>query len=75
MALGQLVEGKWVSNYDITQASNGEEALEILEKGLKPDLILLDMPHKAGTKMIEKIRKIWQTDQVPILWLSDKNQI
>lgn len=63
------------SKYDITQASNGEEALEIIENGLKPDLILLDMPHRAGYKFAQKIRKIWQADQVPMLWISHKNKV
>lgn len=70
-----LVQYLSQSKYDITQASNGEEALEIIENGLKPNLILLDMPHRAGYKLTQKIRKISQADQVPILWISDKNKV
>jgi PAS domain S-box-containing protein len=82
-----LIVGDWIenrqvlvqylsqSNYGITQACNGEESLAIIEKGLKPDLILLNMPHQAGYKLAQKIRKIWQSDQVPIVGLSAKNQV
>ncbi|HEY9607809.1 response regulator [Allocoleopsis sp.] len=63
------------SNYDITQARNGEEALEAIKKGLKPDLILLALLHRAGNKVTRKIRKIWQADEVPILGLSERNQV
>ncbi|HEY9831246.1 MAG TPA: PAS domain S-box protein, partial [Stenomitos sp.] len=69
-----LVQYLSQAQYDITQASNGKEALKIIESGLKSDLILLGMPYKSGYNLTQKIRKIWQTEQVPILWLSDKNQ-
>jgi two-component system sensor histidine kinase ChiS len=82
LIVGDRIENRQVlvqylsqSNYDLTQASNGEEVLEIIEKGLKPDLILLDMPHMSAYKLTQKIRKIWQADQIPILELSDKNQV
>ncbi|AFZ18724.1 response regulator [Allocoleopsis franciscana] len=81
LIIGNRIENRQVfvqylsqSKYDITQASNGEEALKIIENGLKPSLILLDMPHRGGSKVTQKIRKIWQAEQVPILWLIDKNQ-
>ena len=82
LIVGDRIENRQVlvqylsqSNYDLTQASNGEEVLEIIKKGLKPDLILLDMPHISAYKLTQKIRKIWQADQIPILELSDKNQV
>ncbi|MEP0780130.1 PAS domain S-box protein [Microcoleus sp. ZQ-A2] len=82
LIVGDRIENRQVlvqylsqSNYDLTQASNGEEVLEIIEKGLKPDLILLDMPHMSAYKLTQKLRKIWQADQIQILELSDKNQV
>lgn len=63
------------SNYDITQARNGEDALEAINKGLKPDLILLELLHRAGNQVTRKIREIWQADEVPILGVSDRNQV
>lgn len=69
-----LVQYLSQSKYDITQASNEQEVLKIIENGLKLSLILLDMPRRDSSKVTQKIRKIWQADQVPILWLIDKNQ-
>ncbi len=66
-----------LQNYHIIQASNGSEALSIIEKGLKPDAILLDvmMPHMTGYEVTQKIREKWQADEVPILLLTAKNQL
>ena len=81
LIVGDRIENRQVivqylsqSKYDITQASNEEEALKIIENGLKPSLILLDIPHRGASKVTQKIRKIWQAEQVPILGLIDKNQ-
>ena len=63
-------------NYTIVQASSGEETLELLENGVKPNLILLDimMPKMTGYEVIEQIRLNWQLDELPILLLSAKNR-
>ena len=44
--------------YDIIEASNGEEALEILNKPNQIDLVILDvnMPGMNGIQVLEKIR-------------------
>ncbi|MBD2126042.1 SpoIIE family protein phosphatase [Microcoleus sp. ZQ-A2] len=66
-----------LQNYTISQASNGLEALELLESGFKPDLILLDvmMPRLTGYEVTRKIRETWQANELPILLLSAKNQV
>ena len=66
-----------LQNYGITQASNGLEALALLESGFKPDLILLDvmMPRLIGYEVTRKIRETWQANELPILLLSAKNQV
>ncbi|HEY9834406.1 MAG TPA: SpoIIE family protein phosphatase [Stenomitos sp.] len=66
-----------LQNYSISQASNGLEALELLENGFKPDLILLDvmMPRLTGYEVTQKIRETWQANELPILLLSAKNQV
>ncbi|MDJ0714644.1 MAG: adenylate/guanylate cyclase domain-containing protein [Prochloraceae cyanobacterium] len=63
--------------YEITQASSGQEALALLERGFKPDLILLDvmMPRITGYEVIEKIRSQWQLDELPVVLLTAKNRI
>jgi len=72
-----LVNNLVINNYVITQASSGLEALEFLEKGLRPDLILLDimMPRMTGYEVTERIRASWDANELPILLLTAKNQI
>ena len=65
-----------IENYYITQASNGREALNLIETGLKPDLILLDvmMPHMTGYEVCREVRKKYSPLEMPILMLTAKNQ-
>lgn len=65
-----------LQNYAITQASNGLEALDILERGFKPDLILLDvmMPRMTGYEVCQKIREKFLPSELPIVMLTAKNQ-
>ena len=48
-----------VENYKVETASTGEEALQRIEKGLEPDLVLLDvlMPGIDGLETLEHIRQ------------------
>ncbi|WP_413164451.1 SpoIIE family protein phosphatase [Capilliphycus salinus ALCB114379] len=64
-------------HYAITQASNGEEALAIIETGYKPDIILLDvmMPKMTGYEVTQKIRERFSTTELPILLLTAKTQV
>ncbi|MEG4802259.1 SpoIIE family protein phosphatase [Microcoleus sp. ARI1-B5] len=66
-----------LQNYAITQATNGQEALEIIEKGFKPDIILLDvmMPRMTGYEVTEKLRDRFPAIDLPILLLTAKNQV
>ena len=41
-----IINSLFLENYEITQASNGLEAVNLIESGFKPDLILLDV--KSG---------------------------
>lgn len=63
-------------NYAITQATNGEEALKIIEAGLKPDIILLDvmMPKMTGYQVTQKLRESYLSTELPIILLTAKNQ-
>lgn len=49
-----------VDNYKVETASTGEEALELIQKGLRPDLVLLDllMPGIDGLQTLEELRKL-----------------
>ncbi|MGL5061315.1 MAG: ATP-binding protein [Microcoleus sp.] len=65
-----------LENYIITQASNGLEALRMIEDGFKPDLILLDvmMPRMTGYEVCREVRKKYSPLELPILMLTAKNQ-
>ena len=64
-------------NYAVVQAANGQQTLAILEGGLIPDLILLDvmMPRMTGYVVCQKIRETWPANQLPIMMLTAKNQV
>jgi two-component system, NtrC family, response regulator AtoC len=49
-----------VDNYKVETASTGEEALELVQKGLRPDMVLLDllMPGIDGLQTLEELRKL-----------------
>ena len=66
-----------LANYSIYQASSGLEALEIIENGWHPDLILLDvmMPRMTGYEVCEKIRKKFLPSELPVVMLTAKNQV
>jgi two-component system, sensor histidine kinase ChiS len=66
-----------LNHYSTIQATSGSEALSILERGLIPDLILLDvmMPHMTGYEVTQKIREHWEANELPIVLLTAKNQV
>jgi two-component system, NtrC family, response regulator AtoC len=49
-----------VDDYKVETATTGEEALQLIEKGLQPDLILLDvlMPGIDGLETLERLRQM-----------------
>ncbi|GAB4183178.1 MAG: hypothetical protein Fur006_19880 [Coleofasciculaceae cyanobacterium] len=72
-----LVNHLSLQNYEIIQATNGEEALATIENGFKPDLILLDvmMPRMTGYEVTQRLRERFPPTEVPILLLTAKTQV
>ncbi len=72
-----LVNYLSLENYTIVSATNGEEALAVIESEGKPDIILLDvmMPRMTGYEVCEKICEQYELDELPILMLTAKNQV
>lgn len=66
-----------LENYSLTLTHSPIEALELIEKGLKPDLILLDimMPQMTGYEVCQKIRQRFLANELPIVLLTAKNQV
>jgi CheY-like chemotaxis protein len=58
--------------YKVTTANSGKEALNLLSKGFKPNLILLDvlMPDMDGWEVYNKIKGITTLQSVPIAFLT-----
>ena len=72
-----LVNHLSLQNYGITQAASGMEALEIIDQGFKPDIILLDimMPKMTGYELCQKIRERFPANELPVVLLTAKNQV
>ena len=66
-----------LQRYRVTQASNGPEALSMIEHGLEPDAILLDvmMPQMTGFEVCRKLRETHPAYRLPIVMLTAKNQV
>jgi signal transduction histidine kinase len=64
------------SGHEILQASNGEEALALVEQVGKPDVLLLDvmMPKMSGYEVLERLRKNYDEKDLPVLLLTAKNR-
>ncbi|HEY9829115.1 MAG TPA: ATP-binding protein, partial [Stenomitos sp.] len=72
-----LINHLSLQNYAITQATNGIEALAMIEQGFKPDLVLLDvmMPRMTGYEVCQKLREQFPAYELPIVMLTAKNQV
>ncbi len=72
-----LINHLSLQNYAITQATNGIEALAMIERGFKPDLVLLDvmMPRMTGYEVCQKIREQFPAYELPVVMLTAKNQV
>jgi len=60
--------------YEIIVATDGETGLEAAEKHI-PELILLDiiMPDMSGFEVIEKLKTINTTKEIPVLFITGLN--
>jgi signal transduction histidine kinase/serine phosphatase RsbU (regulator of sigma subunit) len=66
-----------VNHYTVFQASNGQEALDLITKGLRPDVMLLDvmMPKMTGYEVTQKLREQFNARELPIILLTAKTQV
>ncbi|MCK5164857.1 MAG: EAL domain-containing protein, partial [Desulfobacula sp.] len=63
-----------MSDYDISVALNGAMALDIVESGTPPDLILLDimMPEMDGYEVTRRLKANEKTRQIPVIFVTAK---
>lgn len=64
-------------DYRIESAVNGTDALDILKKDEKPDLIILDvmMPGMDGYELCSRIKEDEKTRNLPVIFISARNNI
>ncbi|MCJ8268568.1 MAG: ATP-binding protein, partial [Psychrosphaera sp.] len=66
-----------MENYQLVGVESGEKALMMLKDEGPFDLVLLDimMPKISGYEVCEKLRKIWPVHELPVIFLTAKNQV
>ena len=64
-----------LGGFTVAQACTGKEALEIAV-GFMPDLLLLDvmMPEMNGPELLLELRKLKETAQTPVIFMTAKAQ-
>lgn len=73
----QLLHAVLAKDYSLRVATSGEAALTLLDQGLEPDLILLDimMPGIDGFETCRRLKQHPNSMQIPVIFLSAKNQV
>ena len=60
-----------IDDHHVETASTGEQALDLLQKGMEPNLVLLDSSfyagHRCGLEMLEGLRKLQPNIKVVML--------
>ncbi len=71
-----LLEKLSKSGYAVEGAEDGEAALQKLQNGLRPDLMLLDilMPRKNGMEVMEEVNANPVLKNIPIMIISNSGQ-
>ncbi|MFP4395350.1 MAG: response regulator transcription factor [Anaerolineales bacterium] len=63
------------AGFDVALASNGEDAVQKAPQ-MQPDLILMDvrMPRMTGYQACDALKKLPETEDIPVVFLSAKGQ-
>lgn len=71
----QLVASYLANDYDVILATDAGKALQLLEAGEHPDLILADvmMPDMSGFEFCEQLKRIEALRSVPVIFVSALN--
>jgi YesN/AraC family two-component response regulator len=62
--------------YEVRDASNGKEALQVIASGWLPDIIVTDlmMPEMDGIELINHVRNDFNTSHIPIVMITAKHE-
>jgi two-component system response regulator VicR len=68
-------EQEYPNEYEIIGVKSGKKCIEMLEKNVKPDLILLDimMPEMDGWEVFDKIKANHSWRKIPIIFLTARS--
>ena len=68
-------EQEYPNEYEIIGVESGKKCIELLEKNVKPDLILLDimMPEMDGWEVFDKIKANQSWRKIPIIFLTARS--
>lgn len=63
--------------FDVAEASNGREALEQLDQGLAPELVLVDwnMPEMTGIEFLEAVRQPPYSSPAKVVMVTTETEI
>ncbi len=73
----KLLSGLLREDYTLIAANSGRKALEIIEMGKIPDLILLDimMPEIDGFEVCKILKGMERVKDIPVIFISAMNQV
>ena len=62
--------------YEVRDASNGRDALEVISSGWSPDIVVTDlmMPEMDGIELTNYIRNDFATSHIPIIMITAKHE-
>lgn len=65
-----------VNRYDVRDAANGAEAMNVIRGGWIPDMVVTDlmMPQMDGIELISCLRSDFNTSHIPILMITAKHE-
>ena len=75
-SIKQMLVGIFETFYQVSTASDGEEALEMVQKDM-PSIILSDvvMPRMSGTELCKRIKTDFNTCHIPVVLLTARTAI
>jgi len=68
-------EQEYPKEYEIIGVESGKKCFELLEKNVKPDLILLDimMPNMDGWEVLDKLRANEKWKNIPVIFITARS--